>query len=134
MKRLIPMLASVALATAGFSGEPPRLLDKANVLPLALDDAFQFRKTKTFLNDPLLQKPTIDPMIAFERQRVNFGAVTNIDRQARYGHYFTFSCGRSARRTSRCASNTGKPISVRTCRRRNCTIKVPRARSARTSK
>jgi hypothetical protein len=91
MKRLIPLLAAVALATTSFSGEPPRLLDKANVLPLALDDAFQFRKTKTFLTDPLLQKPTIDPMIAFERQRVNFGAVTNLDRQARYGHYFTFS-------------------------------------------
>lgn len=91
MKRLISMLASVALATAGFCGEPPRLLDKANVLPLALDDAFQFRKTKTFLNDPLAQKPTIDPMIAFERQRVNFGAVSNFDRQLRYGHYFTFS-------------------------------------------
>ena len=91
MKRLIPMLASVALATAGFCGEPPRLLDKANVLPLALDDAFQFRKTKTFLHDPLVQKPTIDPMIAFERQRLNFGAVSNLDRQQRYGHYFTFS-------------------------------------------
>jgi hypothetical protein len=91
MKCLIPMLVSVALATAGYCSEPPRLLDKANVLPLALDDAFQFRKTKTFVHDPLTQKPTIDPMIAFERQRLNFGAVTNLDRQQRYGHYFTFA-------------------------------------------
>lgn len=90
MKCLIPMLVSVALATAGFCGEPPRLLDKANVLPLALDDAFQFRKTKTFLHDPLTQQPTLDPMIAFERQRLNFGAVSNVDRLQRFGHYFTF--------------------------------------------
>jgi len=98
MKCLIPLLVSVALATAGDCGEPPRLLDKANVLPLALDDAFQFRKTKTFLHDPLTQQPTIDPMIAFERQRLNFGAVSNFDRQQRFGHYFTFSW--RARRTA----------------------------------
>ena len=29
-------------------------------------------------------------MITFERQRVNFGAVTQLDRQQRYGHYYTF--------------------------------------------
>jgi hypothetical protein len=29
-------------------------------------------------------------MISFERQRVNFGAVTQLDRQQRYGHYYTF--------------------------------------------
>ena len=89
MKRLLLPLASLALAAASFGAEPARL-EKANVLPLALDDAFQFRKTKLFLNDPRLFKPTIDPMISFERQRVNFGAVNQIDRQQRYGHYFTF--------------------------------------------
>ena len=91
MKRLLTSLAALALVAAtGFCGEPPRLLDKAAVLPLALDDAFQFRKTKIFLNDPDLYKPTLEQMIAFERSRINFGAITNIDRQQRYGHYFTF--------------------------------------------
>ncbi len=84
------MLVVLGCAAASPAAEPVRQLDKAKVLPLALDDAFQFRKTKTFLNDPLLEKPTLDQMIAFERQRINFGAVSDYDRQQRYGHYFTF--------------------------------------------
>lgn len=84
------MLALLAFAAPGFSKEPPRQLDKANVLALALDDAFEFRKTKIFLNDPELFKPTTETMISFERQRINFGAVTQLDRQQRYGHYYTF--------------------------------------------
>lgn len=90
MRRLLLQLGTLALAATGFCAEPVRLLEKANVLPLALDDAFEFRKTKTFLNDPRLFKPTVDPMIVFERQRKNFGAVNSYDRQQRYGHYFTF--------------------------------------------
>jgi hypothetical protein len=90
MKRHLLMLASLALAATGFCKDLPRQLDKANVLPLALDDAVEFRKTKIFINEPELIKPTTDPMIAFERQRVNFGAVTQLDRQQRYGHYYTF--------------------------------------------
>jgi len=89
MKRLLPLVWLLVAGTA-LMAEPARLLDKANVLPLALDDAIEFRKTKLFHNDPVFEKPTIDPMIAFERQRVNFGAVNNYDRQERRGHYFTF--------------------------------------------
>ncbi len=68
----------------------PRLLAKANVLPLALDDTFSFRKEKLFLNDPTVEKPTNDRMLSFERLRINYGAVTTEERKARYGHYFTF--------------------------------------------
>ncbi|MDB6152179.1 MAG: hypothetical protein JWL90_632 [Chthoniobacteraceae bacterium] len=98
MKRLFLQLLTLAFATAGFCAEPARLLEKANVLPLALEDAFQFRKTKTFLNDPVVYKPTVDEMISFERQRINFGAVNQFDRRERYGHYFTFFW-RSTRKT-----------------------------------
>ncbi len=90
MKRLPIGLVSLALLAANLSAEPAHLLQKANVLPLALDDAFQFRKTKTQLNDPKTNKPTLDPQIAFDRARLNFGAITQVDRQERYGHYFTF--------------------------------------------
>lgn len=90
MKRFILPLAALALAATSLAAEPAKLLNKANVLPLALDDAFQFRKTKAFLNDPKLFKPAFDDMLDFERKRVNFGAVTQLDRRERWGHYYTF--------------------------------------------
>ena len=90
MKRILLQVALLALAVTGFSAQPAQLLDKAKPLPLALDDAFEFRKTKIYLNDPKLHKPSTDLMINFERQRINFGAVNGYDRQERQGHYFTF--------------------------------------------
>ena len=94
MKSLLIHLAALALAATGWSAPPtpPRVLEKARVLPLALDDAFQFRKTKTYLNDNTVVKqvPTQEEMITFERQRVNFGAITGNDRRERFGQYFTF--------------------------------------------
>ncbi len=90
MKHFLLQMLACALAVAGICAEPVQLLEKANVLPLALDDDFEFRKTKLFFNDPRVDKPTNNQMLAFERQRINFGAVTQIDRQQRYGHYFTF--------------------------------------------
>jgi len=68
----------------------PRLLAKANVLPLALDDTFEFRKKKLFLNDPDLVEKSSDKMIAAEQQRIEYGAVTTEERRARRGHYFNF--------------------------------------------
>jgi hypothetical protein len=90
MKRLLLPVATVLVLAAAAFGEPARLLEKANVLPLALDDTIQFRKTKLFHNDPTVFKSSIEDMITFERKRVNFGAVSNYDRSQRYGHYFTF--------------------------------------------
>ena len=98
MKRLLITLISFAAVITASAKVFPRKatetkseqLDKAKVLPLALDDAFEFRKVKTLLNDREMEKATLDPMIAFERQRINFGAVTEYDREQRRGHYFTF--------------------------------------------
>jgi len=90
MKRLLSLLAPLCFAVAGIAAEHPRALDKANVLPLALDDAFQFRKTISFLNDPELAKPSFDQMINFNRARIDYGAVNGYERRLRYGHYFTF--------------------------------------------
>jgi hypothetical protein len=89
MKRLLLALL-LALTAIGSAKEPARLLPKTNVLPLALDDAFSFRKVITFANEPQLWKATDEEMITFERQRVNFGAITGFDRQQRMGDYFTF--------------------------------------------
>lgn len=90
MKRLLFTLLALASVAASPAAERPRQLDKAKVLPLALDDAFEFRKTKTLHHDRETEKPTLDPMVMFERQRLNFGAVSDFDREQRYGHYFTF--------------------------------------------
>lgn len=88
----VPLIfLSLAPAIAKAAPEPsPRRLEDANVLPLALDDRYQFRKVQEFLNDPRYTKPTVDPMVIFERQRVNYGAVTAIDHLQLRGHYYTF--------------------------------------------
>jgi len=69
---------------------PQRRLETAKVLPLALDDSYQFRKVQEFLNEPKFNKPTVDPMIIFERARINYGAVTSVDRLELRGHYYNF--------------------------------------------
>jgi len=86
------ILLSMAPAIARAAPETPqRLLENANVLPLALDDRYQFRKVQEFLNDPRYIKPTTDPMVAFERQRVNYGAITSsVDRIELRGNYYSF--------------------------------------------
>lgn len=90
MKRIAAIFGLIAMVATGFGAEPARLLEKATVLPLALDDHFQFRKVEMFMNDPKVFKPTNNAMINFERERVNFKAVTAADREQRLGQYFTF--------------------------------------------
>jgi hypothetical protein len=94
MKCLTTVLASLVLAaTLSHAAEPPRRLDKAKSIPLALDDAFEFRKTKTFIydpRDPRVWRSANQDMITFERQRMGYGAVTQVDRRQRYGHYYDF--------------------------------------------
>ena len=85
------ILLSLAPARSEAATETPqRRLETANVLPLALDDRYQFRKVTEFLNEPKYAKPTVDPMIIFERQRINYGAINNVDRLERRGHYYSF--------------------------------------------
>jgi hypothetical protein len=63
-------------------------METVPVLPLALDDTIQIRKVSNFVADTNIWKSTQDDMIAFERQRVFYGAVTNVDRLGRYGMYY----------------------------------------------
>lgn len=95
MIRLVfALCASFALsACSSVRKEPPRQipLARAAVLPLQLSDDFSFRKVSTFFydtRDPSYQKPTMNPMLQFERQRTAFGAVSGYDRAERFGHYF----------------------------------------------
>jgi hypothetical protein len=86
-------LVMLALAAASPAADAPRLIEKAKVYPLAIDDAFEFRKTKTFIYDPRdaqVHRPAYSEMINFERQRVVYGAVNQVDRRERYGQYYDF--------------------------------------------
>ncbi len=81
--------------TGAHRKEPPRQIPigKVPVLPLELSADFQIRKSSFFFNDPReasTRRPSADLMINFERQRVNFGAVSGYDRSERFGHYFHF--------------------------------------------
>ncbi len=73
-------------------------LEKPKALPLALDDAFGFGKVKTFLHNRELEIATQNPMIRFERRRLDFGAINSDEVRQREGHYFTFfwKAGRAA--------------------------------------
>ena len=84
------LLAAAALCACSTPKEPLRQIPiaRANVVPLALSDDFEFHKVTKFLNDPRFQKPTDNQMIIFERQRANYGAITGVDAIERRGYYF----------------------------------------------
>ncbi len=83
--------ANATSPTLGVPGTPQRRLENPNVLPLALDDRYQFRKVEEFLNDPRYLKPTTDAMVIFERERVDYGAINNsVDRLEIRGNYYHF--------------------------------------------
>ena len=84
------LLAAVMLAACSIPAGPPRQVPiaRAGVLPLALSDDLEFRKVSIFLNEPRSQARTHNEMILFERQRVNYGAVTGVDYLERVGQYF----------------------------------------------
>jgi hypothetical protein len=90
MCRIFLLLAACAIAFQSVCAEPARILEKPQVLPLSLKDEFEFRKTKTFLHDPEVQRNTIDPVLFFERQRLDFGAINDYERRHRHGNYFAF--------------------------------------------
>ena len=122
--RLLTIL-SILFVLAGSSAfsrtrEQPRVLDRVVPLPIALNDDFQFRKTKLYLlteNIPGQEKTsgeqtttqgggkggklsntapssksttTQDASIRFERQYRLWGAVTKLDQRERFGNYFDF--------------------------------------------
>jgi len=83
-------LALIFLAGCATQQPRPVSLPKVNVLPLALSDAFEFRKTILYLNSENNKQRTTNEMLNARQRRVNFGAVDNTDINARRGNYFTF--------------------------------------------
>ena len=82
-------VAALLLASCAAPPKPVELAT-ASVLPLALDSDFEFRKVKSFLNQPEIFEETLNEAINHERRRVNFGALSADERQQRQGTYFDF--------------------------------------------
>ena len=81
---LLCAVLAVALAGCATPEGPATRLDKANVLPLELDDAYQFRKILTSVFDPYLIEQrapggSTGGVIDFERQRRTWGAVDSLE-------------------------------------------------------
>jgi hypothetical protein len=73
--------------------EPPQvILEKANILPLAINPHFVFRKETQFLNDPATFQPVkaSGESIAFERKYYMWPATTKLDQDALRGNYLNF--------------------------------------------
>lgn len=86
-------LAGVAvfLAACAAPEGPVNQLERANVLPLALDRDFEFRKVQLSLLDttrPMVQ--TQSEAARFERARATWGAIDSIELRQRDGQYFHF--------------------------------------------
>ena len=101
----------ISTSTALAAREPkptPRILTKVDALPVALDDNFQFRKTKLFhltvtppkskgsILSSLSSNPNnptagiAEASLRFERSYRLHGAITAADKNQRYGNYFDF--------------------------------------------
>lgn len=93
MRIFLAILFACTLLTSCATQGPATKLEKANVLPLSIDDRYEFRKQKLDYyqpNDPNAAAPVLSEVVQFERMRRNFGAVNNDDRNERMGNYFTF--------------------------------------------
>lgn len=84
-------LAAMFLTGCAATPEGPATrLAKTGVLPLALDDSFEFRKILQSLFDPAFIEPaTRNEPIVFERARRTWGAVDSVEIQKRHGNYYT---------------------------------------------
>ena len=100
----------LAVLLAGHAGaaSAPKILPKVQPLPVALNDDFQFRKTKLFhltevapkskksITSGLSRDPNnptggiAEASLGFERTYRLYGAITAADRNQRYGNYLDF--------------------------------------------
>lgn len=91
MRTLLAILfTTLAFCSCSTVDVPATRLEKTNVLPLELRDAFQFRKVKMYFFDPATPLVTASEPVLFERQRMEWGAVSGFDRTLRYGNYYDF--------------------------------------------
>ena len=109
VKAITVLILALLCAVSLLAASQQKILTKVDPLPVALSDDFQFRKTKLFeltVNPPKIKKsisqamakdPNNDPTagiavapLSFERTYRLHGAITNADKNQRYGNYFDF--------------------------------------------
>jgi len=94
LMRFLLALTVMLLVLNGCASRQPDAthLEKANVLPLALDDRFQFRKEILYFYGPesLEDVGTESEPVLFQRRRMEWGTVNAFERRQRYGNYYTF--------------------------------------------
>ena len=88
---LCALLFAILMAGCATTQEGPATrLDKADVLPLALDDNYQFGKILLSTFDPQIEEPdTKSEPILFERARRTWGAIDQLEISKRHGNYYT---------------------------------------------
>jgi hypothetical protein len=97
---LVPLIFALALTTLPSDGrEIPRDVRhgaEPKPLPLALDDAFRIRKVSSLQLDPKIQAAASargglsNSYLQAEIDRRYYGAVSNLERRMREGHYYNF--------------------------------------------
>jgi hypothetical protein len=91
---ILPAGASLLLLGGCASPEPPQVkLEQANILPLAINPDFVFRKETQFLNDPktfLKTGAMTSEAIDFERHYYMWPATTQLDQDSLKGNYMNF--------------------------------------------
>lgn len=90
MRTFLGSLLALLLLSSCATPEPATKLEKANVLPLALNDKFQFRKQKLDFYDGQTQPLTTSEPVIFERQRMVWGSLGWMEHSEKYGNYFMF--------------------------------------------
>lgn len=87
----IAVMVSLLLASCVTSSPPAVDLPEAKVLPLALDNDFGFRKTIRYINQRKfneVQLPRGAEALQFQREWINYGALSQDERDQRQGTYF----------------------------------------------
>ena len=106
---------------------------RAGVLPLEINDKFQFRKIKqTFFDADPVPRTQSEPVL-FERQRLVWGAVDRYQLDKRYGNYYTFFWRTSGSATSPSVLNIARPPSAIMSWPWNATILRRKALTCRSS-
>lgn len=85
---LLPAICCLLLSCAT---QPPVIkLEKADILPLAIDRDFAFRKETQFLNDPATFRPSRSEAVSVMRRSYMWPATTRLEQDALRGSYLNF--------------------------------------------